>query len=244
MPPSVLPCRYKEVYKIPDMRKIPETLREIITSNPTLEFGFAHNLFNLTQLARFLQPLVQARASREVSVSALSMALSRLGTGLPKGARPAIARFKFKNLAITGDLVVLTLPKEADTHKSINQLYSKLAKREGHFTVTEGLSQVTIIIEEKDLDLAQVLLDSPSRGGRPQSKPAKAASISVSFDPKYLSTPGFLYVILQQLALQGINILELSSTATELILYVKPSDVTLAFDTLYERFMRSSSVHR
>ncbi len=224
------------------MRKIPETLREIITSNPTLELGFAHNLFNLTQLARFLQPLVQARANREVSVSALSMALSRFGSSLPKGAKPALARFKFKNLAITSDLVVLTLPKEPDTHKLINQLYSKLAKREGHFTVTEGLSQVTIIIDEKDLDVAQAIFDSPTQGRGPKSKPARAASISVSFDPKYLSTPGFLYVILQQLALQGINILELSSTATELILYVKPSDVTLAFDTLYERFMRSSGV--
>jgi aspartokinase len=43
--------------------------------------------------------------------------------------------------------------------------------------------------------------------------------------------------VLQQVAVQGINVVEIASTATELILYLDQKDVRLAFDTLYQRFM-------
>jgi predicted peroxiredoxin len=213
--------------------KVPDTLRALIASNPNLEFGVAHNLFNQTQLARFLQPLVNARVHREVSVSAISMALSRLGPSLPKGARQKIERFKFKSLVIQPALVILTLAKANETHKEINQLHARVSKRGGHFCVCEGASQVTVIIDENDLPEAKNVFST-----RSLVKPISASSISMAFDPKYLTTPGFLYIVLQQIALQGINILELSSTATELILYISPESVTLAFDTLYERFMK------
>jgi hypothetical protein len=216
------------------MRKIPDALRDIISGNHTLQFGFAHNLFNLTQLARFLQPLVRAKVQKEASVSAICMALSRLNGDLPRAARSSIEKFRFRNLTVHPDLVILTLPRTADIHRQIQSLYSKLARRDGHFSVTEAIHQITVIIDAAVLDTALGVL-----GSRPLVKPIRASSVCASFDQKYLSTPGFLYVILQQLALQGINILELSSTATELVLYLNPNDVTLAFDTLYERFMRN-----
>lgn len=213
--------------------KIPEALQVIISSTPSLEFGIAHNLFNQTQLAKYLHPLVVARVGKEVSIPALSMALSRLSPGLPKNARQKIERFKFKNLVIQPGLVIFSLKKDAETHRQVNQLYGRASKNRSHFGVSEGLNQVTVIVDEHEMEAAQSIFDSKSL-----LKPIRASSVSMSFDPKYLSTPGFLYIVLQQIALQGINILELSSTATELILYVGPDEVTLAFDTLYQRFMK------
>jgi hypothetical protein len=115
----------------------------------------------------------------------------------------------------------------------VNQLYGRASRHRSHFGVSEGLNQVTVIIDEQEMRTAQNIF-----GSKVLLKPIRASSVSMSFDPKYLSIPGFLYIVLQQIALQGINILELSSTATELILYVAPDEVTLAFDTLYQRFMK------
>lgn len=213
--------------------KLSETIAILIASNPHLEFGVAHNLFNQAQLARFLKPLVTARIKKEVSVPALSMALSRLTPSLPKGARQRIERFKFKNLIIQSGLAILTLAKTQEAHRQVNNLYNKASKSNSHFCVSEGHGQITVIIDEAELPGALNSLQDKSL-----VKPILASSISMAFDPKYLATPGFLYIVLQQIALQGINILELSSTATELIVYVSPEEVTLAFDTLYERFMR------
>ena len=48
----------------------------------------------------------------------------------------------------------------------------------------------------------------------------------------------FLYYILQQTTLQNINIIEISSTFTEIVLYVEEQDTKLTFDTVYESFSK------
>ena len=67
------------------------------------------------------------------------------------------------------------------------------------------------------------------------------ASLGVTFDERYLDEPGFLYFVLQQLYFQNINIVELASTSTELILYLAQADVRLAFDTIYQRFVHKEA---
>jgi aspartokinase len=65
----------------------------------------------------------------------------------------------------------------------------------------------------------------------------KVAALSVRFNAKYLEVPGLLYKILEQIALQGVNVIEIASTSTELIVYINESDVRIAFDTLLRAFV-------
>ena len=61
------------------MIKISDAVREILDGSTFLQFGLHHKLINLSQLARFLHPLVEARTKKEVQRSAIHMALSRIG---------------------------------------------------------------------------------------------------------------------------------------------------------------------
>ncbi|HEY7817166.1 MAG TPA: hypothetical protein VIG29_03030, partial [Vicinamibacteria bacterium] len=60
------------------MKKIADAIEEVIEGNPALAFGIHHRLMNLTQLARFLRPSVEAQTRKEVSDAAVLMSLSRL----------------------------------------------------------------------------------------------------------------------------------------------------------------------
>ena len=60
------------------MIKISDAILAVIRGNTFLEFGVHHQLFNQTQLARYLQPFVAARSHKEPKASAIAMALSRL----------------------------------------------------------------------------------------------------------------------------------------------------------------------
>lgn len=215
-----------------DTLKISDALSETIRSSSELEFGVHHGLFNLTQLSHFLKPLIQARLGREVRVATITMALSRYQRAVPKNFRTRQARFRLENLSVQNDLAVVTVEKTKETHRVVQQLYAGMLRQKNYLTVTEGQNQITLIFARSDLDQVERHL-----GRGLLSKNSSVAAICLSFPKEYIRTPGFLYLVLQQVTLQGINVVELSSTATQLILYLDRKDVRLAFDTLYQRFV-------
>ena len=213
------------------MKKVSDAVKGIVLDSAFLRFGFQYQLLNLTQLAKFIQPLVEARVKKEVTPSAIVMSLSRLGKEVDWEEASDGGFFKIHNLVVHTDLMILTLFKTPENHKEVNSLYRKIQKREGVITVTEGLTEITVIFEAKHEQYAEDILAS-----KPKRVDREVGSLTVKFDDRYLDTPGFLYSVLRQVALQGINIAELSSTATEFILYLNEKDIQLAFDTLYGTF--------
>jgi len=87
-------------------------------------------------------------------------------------------------------------------------------------------------------------MTSPALERRSAPKaPRKAAirlseltGIGIKFGRRYIDQSGLLYHILQQVALQHINVMDVSSTATEFVVYVKDDDAQLAFGSIYQRF--------
>lgn len=212
--------------------KISSELSSLIASNPHLQLGLHHRLFNLTQLARFLLPLLRARLKRRLQVSAITMALSRTQRDLPKSFKPKQDRFRLEKLSVHSGLSVLTIEKTRQAVAQAHALYVKMGRAGKYFTLTEGVTQLTLIVDSADLPTVEQALSVPI-----VAKNNAVGALSASFSKQYIRTPGFLYLVLQQVAVQGINVVEIASTATELILYLDQKDVRLAFDTLYQRFM-------
>lgn len=211
---------------------VPEALSEIIQVNPTIQFALHHKLLNLSQLAQFLLPSVRARLEKPVTSTSILMALSRLHRNLPKAARSRQQKFRLDSLNVHPNLCIVTVQKSKDARRCVNALYARLQRDASYVTLTEGLEQITIIFDGK---FRRVALQA--FGKEVQNEYQNIAALSGRFSSQYLETPGFLYLVLQQMAVQGINILELASTANEIILYIAKKDVQLAFETLYGRFL-------
>ena len=216
------------------MLKISDAIREIIDGNPLFQMGLGHRLLNLSQVAKHIHPLVEARTKKSVRVSAILMNLSRLQRQHEKSTPPG--DFKIDNIIIHSDLVVLTFPKTKEVHSNLSSLYGEVLRKNGFITITEGVNEITSIIERKHMDLLKEELSKQAI-----RRHDNVSSLGVKFDEHYLDTPGFLYLVFQQLFLQNINIVEVLSTATELIVYLDKNDVRLAFDTLYNRFAAERS---
>lgn len=159
------------------------------------------------------------------------MALSRLQRSETK--KKAQPQFEIKKLAANSSLIVSTFTKTKTLHRQVNDFYAQLQDSGASLTISEGASQVTIIYDSEYLPLrAKLIKDTPFKETK------GIGSLSVWFDESYLKTPGFIYMVLQQLYFQNLNVVELTSTATELIIYLEEDAVQLAFDTLYSRFRR------
>jgi aspartokinase len=214
------------------LKKISTAVREIVEANALLRLGFHHQLLNLSQVARFIRPLVEARTHKEVSDSAVLMSLSRLQTKLKQPAE--FEGLVVENISIHSGLCSLTVFKTIEIRKQLNDLFTVIRSRGGFITITEGLSEITAILEDRDFKIAESMITEKLRYVH-----RDIASVSVKLSDRAIATPGSIYQLLQQLALQNINVIEVMSTATEFNIHLKRDDVRLAFDSIYQRFSAS-----
>lgn len=212
------------------MIKISDAVEELVTGNVFFRFGLYHRLLNLSQVARFVRPQIEGRARKPVQTSAISMALSRLQNEMTDGGVPR--GFRIDRINIQSDLCVLTFPKLEATQSRLQTVFARLNQESAYITMTEGTLEVTLIFDRRHL--GDVMNEIPTP---PVGRHDHISGVGVRFGTRYENTPGLLYEILQQLAIQRINIVELASTRSELNIYLEDSDVRLAFDSLYARFM-------
>ncbi len=214
------------------MKSIHATVEAVVDASPMLRFGLGHGLLNLTQVARFIQPAVEAQARKSARIPAIVMGLSRIQQQL-SGADVEEAAFRIDRMSVQAHLCALTLVKSPETHQQLSRLISRLMGREAYVTFTEGATEITAIIDESEVDAAASVLTTP-----PRRIDRRLAGIGIQIGSNDLTRPGLLYAILQQIALQGVSVVEVASTTSEFNVYLKESDVRLAFDSLYRRFVR------
>jgi hypothetical protein len=216
------------------MIRISEALRHTIAGNPFLEFGIHHGLFNLTQLARYLGPLVQARTRKEVQTSAITMNLSRLQQEL-RATAPRPEQYVIENVTIHSGLCTVTYPKSPEIHAKLHALYNRIHAENGFCSLAQGLHEATVIIESRFRSWLK---------GEVKQKPlyehADLSSVGVQFSERYADIPGMLYMLLQRVALQNVNLIEITSTYTEIVFYIDQRDTQTVFDTFFESFLVKS----
>ena len=158
------------------------------------------------------------------------MALSRYQKQLVKIA-PTIERFTLEKITVHTGLNVFSCAKSDDVLRAINRLHAQMIRTGGYLTISEGNTEVTAIADATFAPLLQKLL-----GRRITHSKPRISALVIHFPAKYIAIPGMLCMILQQVMLQGINVLEVASTYTEFVLYIAEDDTRLAFDTLYRLF--------
>lgn len=213
------------------MKKLSDTLQQLITNNSFLTFGFQHRLFNLTQLAHYLQPIVESEAQKPASTSAITMALSRLQRQQPN-LQSQHPTYRIENLSIHSGLATLTYYRTPEVMQGIEVLSEHMRKQQAFHSVTQGMREATLIMESTWFPIAKQKL-----GQHPRFEHIPIASVGVEFGQRYQYVPGLLHTVLQRVAMQNINIIEVSSTFSEIVVYVDEADVRRVFDTLYQCFV-------
>lgn len=213
------------------MIRISDALKANIEGNPFLEFGLHHGLFNLTQLARYLQPHIESRTMKAVQPAALTMALSRLQREI-QPTTPTAREYAVDRVTIHSGLYTATYPKQPDILTVLNKLYERVHRDGGYCSLSQGQHEVTIIL---DRDRVPELQKRIRR--RPLFRCDDLSAIGVQFDSRYARIPGMLYMLLQRVALQNVNLVEITSTFTEIHLFIAEEDTRTVFDLLFQSFL-------
>ena len=213
------------------MLKITDAISSIISENPLLQFGLQHRLLNLSQTASYLKPLIETKAKKEVSVNALTMALSRFQRNMKK-KRLQRESYRIDQVSMHTGLSTFTFAKTMETSAGVHKLYQSIQKAHGYITIAQGTNQITVILDSRFASKVRQYVSA-----RPRFRHENIASVGVSFDEKFIKVPGLIYIVLQQMMLLNINIFEVSSTYTELVLYTAEEDLKVAFEALEVLFV-------
>lgn len=205
----------------------------VVEGDSVMRMGLHHRLLNLSQVSRFILPLVKARLGKPVTHAAVLMALSRIQRESDGEGAPGEEMLPIDRLHIQPGLCTLTVAKEPGTHRQMQRLFNRIQEGGGYVTYSEGASEITMILEEVYLRRAPELVGVVTR-----QLQRRIAGLGVTFRAANTDEPGLLYRLLRQVAMQRINVVEVNSTMTEFTIYVHEHDVRLAFESIFESFVR------
>jgi aspartokinase len=215
------------------MVTIAHLVEKEIRKQPYLQETLRKKLVNYAALAEELLPKIEQELQKKIKFGALIMALRRLAEKLEQSfSDPQFLReIKQAELSLKNNVLVLTVLKSSTIFNVLSKLYTFIDFEKGDFlTITQSYSEVTILASQKHKEKFLEELKKEKILALEENNVA----ISLKHSDKLVHTPGLVFMISRELAWKNINIVELASTRTELILIVAQSQSILAYESLQE----------
>jgi hypothetical protein len=215
------------------MLSIGKITEEIIGRSPFLREAMTDDLINISSLARKIKPEIEETLGKEVKEGAIVMAIKRMSPGL-------YHRLNLKITNIIGELGDFLVRSNLEDYtfentESLRQKQSDLVQlvnsdSDVFYTICRGVTETTIIASSSISNKISNLLINE----RLKSHTTDLASITVKLPAVNSEVYGVYYYILKHLAWEGLNIVEVVSTANEFTIIVKQDHVDKAFKVLMQ----------
>lgn len=217
------------------MIKIQPIVRNIILGEPEAYFALTNGYMNMSSYSYRIRTEVEALTKKPVTITSLVISLSRLKKEFKK-EKPLI-----QEITITG--ITTKLPLSEIVYENTKSSVEKLGSiqknisisREDFFTTTIGTSELTIVCSS---NVANKITKHFKE--KPKLIIHNLSAIGISFDSKHFNMPNIIFSLLSVVAKARINITEIVSTYTELILVVAEKDFSKTVSLFSELHKKSN----
>ena len=224
------------------MVSVAEITRELVKSKPFLEDALIRGIINYNALAEELLPQVKERyGPGPVKLATVSMALRRLGDELGSEhiaeIEKKLSEFASSDMVIKYDLFEITveIPSARDLGQTLSMLYQIIPVTPKSFlSITQGTSETTVITQSHYRKEVNDLFSNFNITSRIDN----LAALSLRIPETSAESPGLFYYITKTLAMDGINIVELISTFSEMQLILEEDDVAEASKAIRRLFKK------
>lgn len=216
------------------MIKVTDVVKDLLySSEPTLAC-LSRGHLNLSAYAKSIQPEVEKRTRKAVTLGSIVVALSRISSELKK-AEPLVPHVVLENISIKSGLSEIAFDRTGAVRDKLQVLYRDPKFASADFlAVTHGMAEISIVVPD---ELRRTVL-SAFRNHKPKLVIENLASLTVRYDERYLHIPNTFYSLLRHLAVKRINIYEIISTYTEITFLLHQEDLKEAFLTINALFGR------
>lgn len=217
------------------MITVSESCEKIINRSRYLTEAISKNLINMSSLARYMKPEVEAMLQKKVSYPSLIMSLNRLSRRIkPK----YIFKNIFKNapeLIVRSNLIQITIVNSPSLIKKCALFMETFgAKNKYFFTITQGIFETAITVS---LDLKKEI-KKILKGEIITEEFSTLSAITIQLPKKSIVTPGIFNFFLKSLAWEGVNIIEIVSSHLELTIIIDKKETNRAFGIIQSLFAK------
>lgn len=224
------------------MDRLSKIIDKLVNQSPFIQEAIAEGLINISSLARKFNPDVQKILGKEVSDSAIIMAIKRM----PPGPNQKI-ELKIKNfMRDLGDLIVRSnlIKYTFKNYIGISQDQAKFLSQikdisDNFYTVSRGVSETTIITNAQFTEKIDKMFQKESL----ISEMSNLSAITMKLPPANTEISGVYYYLLKKIAWEGINLAEVISTTNEFTVVVDTKFVSQTFTVLMDLKSETSGVH-
>ena len=215
------------------MANIGKLTEDIINRSPFLRESLTEELINVSALARKIKPEIEEITKKEIKQGAIIMAIKRMSPGYYHRINLKIKNFMgtLGDFLVRSDLEDFTFENsetlilgQAELMKALND------DKDAFYTYCRGVNESTVITSTSVTNKLRQIF----KNEKLKSHSADLASITIKLPIVNTEISGIYYYILKHLAWEGINIVEVVSTANEFTVVVKSDDIDSAFSVLMQ----------
>ena len=213
------------------MVTVSQLVKRYVDSRPTVHDSVVEGIVNYSALADRLHPHVEKEMGADVRKTAIIMALRRHGekarkkTGIKKAVEVS------PEVIIKTDLCDLCVVRTLTALDKLRKLHSTVDYSRGDtFNIIQGNTEISVILSQKFLPE----LKRKFAGEKVLNVEKDLVSATLRFSRDFLYTPGILAMTTRKFAWENINIYEIISTMTEMIVIVSEPEAMRTYSTLQE----------
>ncbi|HNW98267.1 MAG TPA: aspartate kinase [Bacteroidales bacterium] len=213
------------------MQTISECVNRIITRKPFVAEALQKGLINISSLARNIIPEIEEQLKKKVQPGAVVMALQRYSQ-----EKEIVISNKLKSCLNNISDVFVRSGLSEFTYKNSDDLFNRYVSfvkkislgNDVFFTFVHGVFETNYVISNS---LSKIFRDAFKNESQVAYE-TELSSITVRLPKINVQTQGLYYYILQGIAWEGINIINMISTSNEFTIIVKDADVEKAFSVI------------
>lgn len=210
------------------MAQIELLLRDFFNKHPDIRQVRKKGLVNRRALARYI---VKAEHLEHTTIDALISVLRRFDTEKAKDEEQFGKLLAEITISTKENIVILTVKKSPRAIEKLARVISCVDYSRGEILkIVQGALSLKIFIDESNLKPVKEIFDDKDI----ISIIKNIAEINIVFPKEAMEAKGILSYIASQLAMEGINLIELITCTPELTLYVEKKHLLKAYEALWK----------
>lgn len=218
------------------MLSISKAVENILYSSDTAYFALQSGILNLSAYAKQIHKQVENECKKRLkSTNGIIMALSRLQKNT-SCKRVILPKLLCSGVAIKHALTEVVLSK---TPENIALAHKLISEGDRVVLITYGLSEINLVLQKTNQQGLKKLFKKQV----PTNIIENLVSITLTTSNDHAFTPNVFYSILRRLATKEINLVEITTTQTEITLILEQAKLKEAYAILSVFFVSQESLY-
>lgn len=213
---------------------ITQAVKDSINRSPFISEMLMEDVISFSNLAKHLQPNIEARLGCNVAQSSIVMAIRRYAVELKEKKNIKKVGAMQYSISMQTGIYDVNFRHGSGFARNLEDLYSSIDPARGDFlNISVGNSEISLAVSMKHKELVKNLFSDLEITHEMDD----LVAISIAFDGNYIMTPGLIYVAVRKLAWEQINIIEVISTMNYLSFVIDKENSSKAYsclETLFE----------